>query len=84
MNSRPARVEHFDSAAVFAGMPGTENHGFWRSGPATPPGVPAPYTDQRRSHGDSLILETFSLLGLVESAVPVSELTHAAAPVMAA
>ncbi|MFF8917416.1 trehalase-like domain-containing protein [Streptomyces sp. NPDC015032] len=79
-------LPHFDSAVVSTSMLGTEDHGCWRIARATPPGVPAPHADQRRYHGDgySQIPETLSLLGLGEGAVPVAELTCAAAPVMAA
>ena len=30
-------LPRFDSHAVFAGLLGTEEHGFWRLGPRTPP-----------------------------------------------
>ncbi|MFF0436070.1 glycoside hydrolase family 15 protein [Streptomyces sp. NPDC004327] len=51
-------LPRFDSHAVFAGLLGTEEHGFWRVGPATPEGTPAPPADRRRYRGDSLILES--------------------------
>ncbi|MEU9763480.1 glycoside hydrolase family 15 protein [Streptomyces sp. NPDC047987] len=51
-------LQRFDSTAVFSSLLGTEKHGFWRIGPATPTGVPAPYADRRCYRGDSLILET--------------------------
>lgn len=50
--------QHFDAPAVFAGLLGTDEHGFWRIGPAVPNGVPAPYADRRRYRGDSLIVES--------------------------
>ncbi|MEE1929290.1 glycoside hydrolase family 15 protein [Streptomyces sp. TRM 70351] len=51
-------LPRFDSHAVFAGLLGTEENGFWRLGP-TPlgGGAPAPAT-RRRYRGDSLILES--------------------------
>ncbi|MEV8536804.1 glycoside hydrolase family 15 protein [Streptomyces sp. NPDC051211] len=51
-------LPRFDSHAVFAGILGTEDHGFWRIGPAVPPGTEAPYADRRRYRGDSLVLES--------------------------
>ncbi|MEV5973327.1 glycoside hydrolase family 15 protein [Streptomyces sp. NPDC051921] len=51
-------LPRFDSHAVFAGLLGTEEHGFWRVGPAGPEGAPAPLADRRRYRGDSLILES--------------------------
>ncbi|MEV8587492.1 glycoside hydrolase family 15 protein [Streptomyces sp. NPDC051180] len=51
-------LPRFDSHAVFAGLLGTEEHGFWRVGPAGPADAePAP-ADRRRYQGDSLILES--------------------------
>ncbi|MEU6118264.1 glycoside hydrolase family 15 protein [Streptomyces sp. NPDC047117] len=51
-------LPRFDSPAVFAGLLGTEEHGFWRLGPAAEAeGDPAP-SDRRRYRGDSLILES--------------------------
>ncbi|MFB7516977.1 glycoside hydrolase family 15 protein [Streptomyces sp. NPDC056144] len=51
-------LPRFDSQAVFAGLLGTEDHGFWRVGPAGPRNAePAP-ADRRRYRGDSLILES--------------------------
>ncbi|MFF2778819.1 glycoside hydrolase family 15 protein [Streptomyces sp. NPDC058052] len=51
-------LPRFDSHAVFAGLLGTEEHGFWRVGPAGPADAePAP-ADRRRYRGDSLILES--------------------------
>ncbi|MFF2573360.1 glycoside hydrolase family 15 protein [Streptomyces sp. NPDC058084] len=51
-------LPRFDSHAVFAGLLGTEEHGFWRVGPAGPEGAPAAPADRRRYRGDSLILES--------------------------
>ncbi|WP_329043129.1 glycoside hydrolase family 15 protein [Streptomyces sp. NBC_00178] len=51
-------LPRFDSHAIFAGLLGTEEHGFWRLGPARPEGAPAPAADRRRYRGDSLILES--------------------------
>ncbi|MFF9149654.1 glycoside hydrolase family 15 protein [Streptomyces sp. NPDC055051] len=51
-------LPRFDSHAVFAGLLGTEEHGFWRVGPAGPAEAePAP-ADRRRYRGDSLVLES--------------------------
>ncbi|MGW9439945.1 glycoside hydrolase family 15 protein [Streptomyces sp. NPDC055607] len=51
-------LPRFDSHAIFAGLLGTEEHGFWRVAPAGPEdGEPAP-ADRRRYRGDSLILES--------------------------
>ncbi len=47
-------LPRFDSPAVFAGLLGTDEHGFWRIGPADPATPPA---DRRRYRGDSLVLE---------------------------
>ncbi|WP_328732815.1 glycoside hydrolase family 15 protein [Streptomyces caniferus] len=53
-----ACLPRFDSPAVFAGLLGTEEHGFWRLGPVNGPGGrPAP-ADRRRYRGDSLVLES--------------------------
>ncbi|AYN36486.1 MULTISPECIES: glycoside hydrolase family 15 protein [Streptomyces] len=50
-------LPRFDSHAVFAGLLGTEEHGFWRLGPAAGSEDPPPAV--RRSYrGDSLILES--------------------------
>uniref|UniRef100_UPI0030F49AE1 glycoside hydrolase family 15 protein n=2 Tax=Streptomyces sp. GSL17-111 TaxID=3121596 RepID=UPI0030F49AE1 len=51
-------LPRFDSHAVFAGLLGTEENGFWRLGP-TPLGdeTPRPAT-RRRYRGDSLVLES--------------------------
>jgi GH15 family glucan-1,4-alpha-glucosidase len=50
-------LPRFDSPAVFAGLLGTEEHGFWRIGPAHH-GGPAPTATRRRYRGDSLVLES--------------------------
>ncbi|KOU09408.1 glucoamylase [Streptomyces sp. NRRL F-5755] len=51
-------LPRFDSPAVFAGLLGTEENGFWRMGPAHgPDGAPVP-ADRRRYRGDSLVLES--------------------------
>jgi GH15 family glucan-1,4-alpha-glucosidase len=54
-------LPRFDSAACFARLLGTEDHGFWRIAPkASPlPGQGAPLLSTRRRYvGDSLVLET--------------------------
>ncbi|MFB8401236.1 glycoside hydrolase family 15 protein [Streptomyces sp. NPDC055912] len=51
-------LPRFDSAAVFAGLLGTDEHGSWRIGPATPTGAPTPCADRRRYRGETLIVET--------------------------
>ncbi|MFE3328413.1 glycoside hydrolase family 15 protein [Streptomyces sp. NPDC059176] len=51
-------LPRFDSHAVFAGLLGTEEHGFWRLGPAYPDGAEPPTADRRRYRGDSLVLES--------------------------
>ncbi|WP_329238507.1 glycoside hydrolase family 15 protein [Streptomyces sp. NBC_01460] len=51
-------LPRFDSHAIFAGLLGTEEHGFWRLGPARAEGAEAPSADRRRYRGDSLILES--------------------------
>ncbi|WP_328316729.1 glycoside hydrolase family 15 protein [Streptomyces sp. NBC_00388] len=51
-------LPRFDSHAVFAGLLGTEEHGFWRLGPAHAPSACPPVADRRRYRGDSLILES--------------------------
>ncbi len=51
-------LPRFDSHAVFAGLLGTEEHGFWRLGPARPEGAEPLSADRRRYRGDSLILES--------------------------
>ncbi|WP_053640122.1 MULTISPECIES: glycoside hydrolase family 15 protein [unclassified Streptomyces] len=51
-------LPRFDSHAIFAGLLGTEEHGFWRVAPAGPEDTePAP-ADRRRYRGDSLVLES--------------------------
>ncbi|MBY8878529.1 glycoside hydrolase family 15 protein [Streptomyces sp. PLK6-54] len=51
-------LPRFDSPAVFAGLLGTEEHGFWRVGPAHRPGAEPPRATRRRYRGDSLVLES--------------------------
>lgn len=51
-------LPRFDSHAVFAGLLGTEEHGFWRIGPATADGAEPAAADRRRYRGDSLVLES--------------------------
>jgi GH15 family glucan-1,4-alpha-glucosidase len=51
-------LPRFDSPAVFAGILGTEDHGFWRLGPAQPAGAEPPTATRRRYRGDSLVLES--------------------------
>ncbi|MGC5346520.1 glycoside hydrolase family 15 protein [Streptomyces sp. DT24] len=51
-------LPRFDSHAVFAGLLGTEEHGFWRLGPAFAEGAQPPAADRRRYRGDSLVLES--------------------------
>jgi GH15 family glucan-1,4-alpha-glucosidase len=51
-------LPRFDSPAIFAGLLGTEDHGFWRLGPAYAPGSEPPTATRRRYRGDSLILES--------------------------
>ncbi|MEU8705844.1 glycoside hydrolase family 15 protein [Streptomyces sp. NPDC048565] len=51
-------LPRFDSHAIFAGLLGTEENGFWRLGPAHPEGTEPPAADRRRYRGDSLILES--------------------------
>ncbi len=51
-------LPRFDSHAVFAGILGTEEHGFWRLGPAHAADAPPPMAARRRYRGDSLILES--------------------------
>ncbi len=51
-------LPRFDSPAIFAALLGTDNHGFWRIGPAHAADAPAPPATRRRYRGDSLILET--------------------------
>ncbi|MFD5035079.1 glycoside hydrolase family 15 protein [Streptomyces sp. NPDC058220] len=51
-------LPRFDSHAVFAALLGTDEHGFWRLGPAYPAGAAPPRATRRRYRGDSLILES--------------------------
>ncbi|MEV6795828.1 glycoside hydrolase family 15 protein [Streptomyces sp. NPDC051320] len=51
-------LPRFDSHAVFAGLLGTEENGFWRLGPAHASSACPPDADRRRYRGDSLILES--------------------------
>ncbi|MGW0997557.1 glycoside hydrolase family 15 protein [Streptomyces sp. NPDC002520] len=51
-------LPRFDSHAVFAGLLGTEEHGFWRLGPAHAADSPPPTAARRTYRGDSLILES--------------------------
>ncbi|KIF78621.1 glucoamylase [Streptomyces sp. 150FB] len=51
-------LPRFDSHAVFAALLGTDEHGFWRLGPAFPAGSVPPRATRRRYQGDSLILES--------------------------
>ncbi|EFL27215.1 glycoside hydrolase, family 15 [Streptomyces himastatinicus ATCC 53653] len=51
-------LPRFDSHAVFAGLLGTDEHGFWRLGPAHAAGSEPPVADRRRYRGDSLVLES--------------------------
>ncbi|MDT0445659.1 glycoside hydrolase family 15 protein [Streptomyces johnsoniae] len=51
-------LPRFDSHAVFAGLLGTDDHGFWRIGPAYGKDMPPPRASRRRYVGDSLILES--------------------------
>ncbi|QXE39468.1 glycoside hydrolase family 15 protein [Streptomyces sp. GMY02] len=51
-------LPRFDSHAVFAALLGTDEHGFWRLGPAHPAGSAPPRATRRRYRGDSLILES--------------------------
>ncbi|MFD5519381.1 glycoside hydrolase family 15 protein [Streptomyces sp. NPDC127066] len=51
-------LPRFDSHAIFAGLLGTEDHGFWRLGPAHAADAQPPVASRRRYRGDSLILES--------------------------
>ncbi|MEV7193249.1 trehalase-like domain-containing protein, partial [Streptomyces sp. NPDC093510] len=51
-------LPRFDSHAVFAGLLGTEEHGFWRLGPAYSPDAQPPTAARRTYRGDSLVLES--------------------------
>ncbi|MFJ1931586.1 glycoside hydrolase family 15 protein [Kitasatospora sp. NPDC088160] len=50
-------LPRFDSPAVFAALLGSEEHGFWRVGPAGYDGAPPAASTRRRYRGDSLVLE---------------------------
>src|SRR5688572_9444583 len=51
-------LSRFDSPAVFAGLLGTDEHGFWRIGPAHPEGEEPPAASRRRYRGDTQVLES--------------------------
>ncbi|WP_327359402.1 glycoside hydrolase family 15 protein [Streptomyces sp. NBC_01304] len=51
-------LPRFDSHAVFAGLLGTEEHGFWRLGPAHGSEAGPPHANRRTYRGDSLVLES--------------------------
>ncbi|MFJ1750596.1 glycoside hydrolase family 15 protein [Streptomyces sp. NPDC088116] len=51
-------LPRFDSHAVFAALLGTDEHGFWRLGPAHAAGAEPAQATRRRYRGDSLILES--------------------------
>ena len=51
-------LPRFDSHAIFAGLLGTEEHGFWRLGPAHAADAQPPTAARRGYRGDSLILES--------------------------
>ncbi|WP_331753502.1 glycoside hydrolase family 15 protein (plasmid) [Streptomyces sp. NBC_00637] len=51
-------LPRFDSHAIFAGLLGTEEHGFWRLGPAHASDTPPPRAARRSYRDDSLILES--------------------------
>ncbi|MFF9818769.1 glycoside hydrolase family 15 protein [Streptomyces sp. NPDC014006] len=51
-------LPRFDSHAIFAGLLGTEEHGYWRLGPAHGPDQQPPTAARRSYRGDSLILES--------------------------
>ncbi|RMB86546.1 glucoamylase [Streptomyces shenzhenensis] len=51
-------LPRFDSHAIFAGLLGTEEHGFWRLGPAHAADAQPPTAARRTYRGDSLILES--------------------------
>ncbi|WP_272933135.1 glycoside hydrolase family 15 protein [Actinacidiphila reveromycinica] len=51
-------LPRFDSPAVFAGLLGTDQHGFWRIGPAVPEGEKTPDATRRHYRGESLVLES--------------------------
>ena len=51
-------LPRFDSHAIFAGLLGTEEHGFWRLGPAHASDAQPPTAARRGYRSDSLILES--------------------------
>jgi GH15 family glucan-1,4-alpha-glucosidase len=51
-------LPRFDSPAVFAGLLGTDEHGFWRIGPAHRKDSEPATATRRRYRGDSLVLES--------------------------
>ncbi|CAM5740398.1 glycoside hydrolase family 15 protein [Streptomyces hirsutus] len=51
-------LPRFDSHAIFAGLLGAEEHGFWRIGPAHAPDAHPPAATRRGCRGDSLILQS--------------------------
>ncbi|MEU0100425.1 glycoside hydrolase family 15 protein [Streptomyces sp. NPDC006267] len=51
-------LPRFDTAAAFASLLGTEEHGFWRIAPTSAQDAPAPDADRRRYRGESLVLES--------------------------
>ncbi|MEU6994241.1 glycoside hydrolase family 15 protein [Streptomyces sp. NPDC046465] len=51
-------LPRFDSHAVFAALLGTDEHGFWRLGPAYSPDAQPPAATRRTYRGDSLVLES--------------------------
>ncbi|MGI5351766.1 glycoside hydrolase family 15 protein [Streptomyces sp. CA-250714] len=51
-------LPRFDSPAVFAGLLGTDEHGFWRLAPAARGPAPGEAAARRRYRGDSLVLES--------------------------
>ncbi|MET8857996.1 trehalase-like domain-containing protein, partial [Streptomyces sp. NPDC004579] len=50
-------LPRFDSHAIFAGLLGTEDHGFWRLGPAHAAGAGPPAAAPPRSPGATRIHE---------------------------
>ncbi len=50
-------LPRFDSPAIFASLLGTEDHGFWRIGPAHAANTPPPRATRRRYRGASRVLE---------------------------
>ncbi|MEU5958206.1 glycoside hydrolase family 15 protein [Streptomyces sp. NPDC047525] len=51
-------LPRFDSAAIFAGLLGTNDNGGWRIGPAPLAGQESPPATRRSYRGDSLVLES--------------------------